>query len=81
MAIGIPASKNLALEKTSKTWCAQVGCLLRRWLNYCLLLHSIRSERRALSRLTDDELRDVGIARCDARRESEKGLLSVPKSR
>lgn len=81
MAIGIPATKNLAVEKTPKSWTVQVGCLLRRWSTYCLLLHSIHSERRALSRLTDNELRDVGISRSDARSESARGILSVPNNR
>lgn len=45
------------------------------------LILAIRRERRALARLDDAALRDIGISRAQARTESNRSLLDIPASR
>jgi len=41
----------------------------------------IARERSALARLTDDELRDIGVSREDALRESQRSAFEIPQNR
>lgn len=45
------------------------------------LLIQIARERRALSRLSDAELSDIGISRDDAKRESRRSWFEIPANR
>jgi len=41
----------------------------------------IARERSALTRLTDEELRDIGVSREDALRESQRSAFEIPENR
>ena len=49
-----------------------LGGLLERWTGAFLRWREIRNSRRALNRLTADQLRDIGLTRTEARREYRK---------
>ncbi len=51
---------------------ALLGELLERWTGAFLRWREIRNSRRALNRLTADQLRDIGLTRAEARREYRK---------
>ena len=47
-----------------------------------IALHwQIARERSALARLTDEELRDIGVSREDALQESQRGAFEIPENR
>lgn len=48
------------------------------WLNLAI---KIRRERRQLSRLSDYELRDIGVTRDQVLRESYRGIADIPPNR
>ena len=48
-----------------REWTGRGFMLLQRW-------YAIANQRRALSRLTDDQLKDIGISRVDAMQEARK---------
>ena len=48
----------------------------RLWLAY-----KVYRERQALLALSDDELRDIGLSRADARREANRPLWDLPEIR
>lgn len=54
-----------AIAHRIKQWFARLRGLLTKY-------HAIAKQRHALSRLTDDQLKDIGITRVDAIRESGK---------
>lgn len=41
----------------------------------------IARERKALARLSDDQLRDIGLSRKDALRESSRSVFEIPANR
>lgn len=51
---------------------ALLSRLLERWTAAFLRWREIRNSRRALNRLTADQLRDIGLTRAEARREYQK---------
>lgn len=50
---------------SARTWIGRVFVEMRSW-------HSKRNTRATLRELTDDELRDIGVTRAEARREVSK---------
>lgn len=54
---------------------------MSRLLRTVILALRIRAERNRLARLSDDALRDMGLARADVVRESERSLLDIPEHR
>ncbi len=52
-----------------------------RWLAWTRLVFQIRRERRQLAQLGDHELRDIGLTRADAERESYRGIADIPPNR
>lgn len=48
------------------------------WLERILTMFDVRKARIDLSRLSDDQLRDIGLTREDVRAELEKPLWDVP---
>ncbi len=52
--------------------------LVRKTQRTLQLARSVRAERKALAKLTDRELRDIGIARADAEYESKRSSLDLP---
>jgi uncharacterized protein YjiS (DUF1127 family) len=46
-----------------------------------VLQWQIARERSALARLTDEELRDIGVSREDALRESQRSACEIPANR
>lgn len=54
---------------------------LRERIRLLALAERIKSERRALSKLSDIELRDIGIHRADADAELERSFWDLPDDR
>lgn len=51
-------------------------------LNERFVLHeSVRKERDSLANLSDDQLRDIGLHRAEAERESQRLYFDLPKDR
>lgn len=48
------------------------------WLERILTMFDVRKARIDLSRLSDDQLRDIGLTRDDVRAELEKPLWNAP---
>lgn len=48
---------------------------------YLLLVETIRKERAALAKMSDEQLRDMGLHRADADRESQRDYLDIPENR
>jgi len=49
-----------------------------RWLNLCMEIHT---ERKSLARLTDQQLRDIGIHRADVDAECRRSIFDLPPQR
>jgi len=49
-----------------------IGVRLEQLLGLLTRFHAVAAQRRALSRLTDDQLKDIGLSRVDALREASK---------
>jgi uncharacterized protein YjiS (DUF1127 family) len=64
-------------ETTKKPLGRRFGHLLA-WIALSL---QIRRERKQLARLSDHELRDIGVSREQADNESYQGLVSIPPNR
>ena len=53
----------------------------RYWISLQLLRWQVKRERRALARLPDNLLADMGIDRAEALRESRRSLMDIPARR
>jgi len=52
-----------------------------RWFALLALRFEIQQERRDLAQLPDHLLKDIGVDRVDAERESARDFFDIPKSR
>ena len=62
-------------------WRWLLGDYIRRVVNRANLYVAIEQERKALSRLSDAELRDIGVHRAEADAESRRVFFDVPEDR
>jgi len=62
-------------------WRWMLADYVRRALNRYNLCMEIKREREILAKLTDTELRDIGVHRADADAESRRTYLDVPADR
>ena len=60
-------------------WRWLLGDYIRRAVNRANLYVAIERERKALSRLSDAELRDIGVHRAEADAESRRVFFDVPE--
>lgn len=81
MNLGTLTVRRLTIESKLRTKPDYVRTYIKHLFAQVLLLSSIHNERRALSKLTKDELLDIGICRGDALRESEISCWDVPEER
>ncbi len=54
---------------------------LGKWVALVALLAQISRERRALARLSDEQLQDIGLTRKSAVRESSRHVFEIPVNR
>jgi len=54
---------------------------IRKAVNRCNLCVEVKRERELLAKLTDSELRDIGVHRADADAESRRQCFDVPVDR
>ena len=48
-------------------------------LAHAITMYSINAERRELAKLTDGQLRDIGISRSQAQEECNRAVFDVPQ--
>jgi len=52
--------------------------LLRRLIAYALHLHAVSNERAILARLSDEQLKDIGVSKTEVWRETGKPFWDAP---
>ncbi len=75
--IELPQARN----RRQVFWRWLLGDYIRRAVSRANLYVAIERERKALSRLSDAELRDIGVHRAEADAESRRVFFDVPEDR
>ena len=71
----------LAVKGRQTLWHWLLNDYIRQVINRSNLYIDVERERKLLAKLTDAELRDIGVHRADADAESRRSFLDVPADR
>jgi uncharacterized protein YjiS (DUF1127 family) len=75
----IQSARHLNVSPTHKASTVSGLGLFTAWLARVKLARTVRSERRALEKLSDHALQDLGITRAEAELESKRASYDLPE--
>lgn len=68
-------------ETYSRSWVGKLVHFIREQYALDVLREQIKSERKTLAGLSDEQLRDIGVTRSQANQEALRGYGDIPDSR